>query len=180
MFGFGKKKINMNWAELVFATPIQHPERITEEMLRQATERQVVRRCEIITESIEIIRNTKYEDTRQGRIDLCQKHIDYLRQLAMIQQCETAISSIGDSTSGSGITWEHLYKRYDQWSTSTLVKRLSMLENYGTADELLEVADAACDEKAACRLIIWTELQGGSRKDGCRYKRDCRENSRCK
>ena len=104
MFGFGKKKVNMKWAELVFASPIEHPERITEDRLRQATERQVVRRCEIITESIDIIQKTKYEDTRQGRVDLCRKHIEYLvelkpyadkKQLAMIRDCEKALSKIG-------------------------------------------------------------------------------------
>lgn len=104
MFGFGKKKRNMKWAELVFAPPIEHPELITESRLQQATERQVVRRSEIIMESIDIIRKTKYEDTRQGRVDICRKHIQYLvqlkpyadtKQLAMIRECEKVLMNIG-------------------------------------------------------------------------------------
>ena len=104
MFGFGKKKANMKWAELVFAQPMGHPERITEEMLRKATERQITRRSEIILESADIIRKTKYEDTRRGRIDLCKKHYEYFMQLkpyadkkqqATIRQCEKAMREIG-------------------------------------------------------------------------------------
>ena len=99
-----EEKVNMKWAALVFASPIEHPVRITDDRLRRATERQVVRRCEIITESIDIIQKTKYEDTRQRRVDLCRKHIDYLvqlkpyaekKQLAMIRDCEKALSKIG-------------------------------------------------------------------------------------
>lgn len=104
MFGFEKKKVNMKWAELVLAQPIQHPERITEELLHKATERQVARRSEIIMESIEIIRKTKNEDTRQGRINLCKKHYDYFQQLlpyvdksqkSLICQCEKAMMQVG-------------------------------------------------------------------------------------
>ena len=49
--------------------------------------------------------------------------------------------------------WSHLYEYYDGWSPSTLAKRLSSLEEYGTPDELIEVAESACDEKAASNLI---------------------------
>ncbi len=104
MFGPGKKKINMKWASLVFADPIQHPERITEEMLHQATEMQVSRRCEIIMESIEIVRRTKNEDTRRSRADLCRKHYSFFMELmpyvdrnqkARIQECEKAMQQAG-------------------------------------------------------------------------------------
>lgn len=94
----------MKWASLVFAHPIMHPERITPERLHQATEGQVSRRCEIIMESIEIIRRTKYEDTRRGRSDLCKEHLTYLtklmpyadrKQKAMIRKCKKAMRQIG-------------------------------------------------------------------------------------
>lgn len=71
----------MKWAELVFAQPMGHPERISEEMLHKATERQITRRSEIVLESVNITCKTKYEDTRRGRIDLCKKHHEYFRQL---------------------------------------------------------------------------------------------------
>ncbi len=49
--------------------------------------------------------------------------------------------------------WDHLYQYYDGWSSGTLVKRLGSLEDYGPAEQIAEVADAVCDEKAASRLV---------------------------
>ena len=49
--------------------------------------------------------------------------------------------------------WEHLYEYYVGWSTSTLINRLSTLEDYGAPDEVVEVADAVADIKAASRLV---------------------------
>lgn len=49
--------------------------------------------------------------------------------------------------------WDHLYQYYDGWSSSTLAKRLYSLEDYGSPEQIVEVADAACDEKAASRLV---------------------------
>lgn len=100
MFGLGKKRAREKWISLVFAQPVMHPEQITDARLHDATERQVVRRREIILESIEIILKTKNEDTRQGRIELCRKHYAFLqeikpfadrKQLSMIRECETAL-----------------------------------------------------------------------------------------
>ncbi len=84
MFGFGKKKIDKAaWGALVLAFPPtpESAEQIPIEKLRRATEHVFVQKVRIFMESVEIIRRTKNEDTRQGRIDLCRKHYGYFLEL---------------------------------------------------------------------------------------------------
>ena len=105
MFEIGKKKADKAaWAAAVLALPVEHPEQIPDEKLRLATEHLLVQHERIVAESIDIIRKTKYEDTRQGRIDLCRRHYDRLqklkpfadkKQLARIRECEKTMKTIG-------------------------------------------------------------------------------------
>lgn len=175
MFGFGKKKKRTvdkaAWAAAVFGKPVQNPEKLSEKELEGMTDMMIYQYHRIIMESYGIIQRTKNEDTRQGRIDLCLKNYEKMlilqpfsneEQLARTQECQQVLQDINsrpanpqpsESHPASTMTWEHLYEHYQNWSDSTLVKRLSMLKDYGATDEVIEVAEATCDEKAASRLI---------------------------
>ena len=162
MFGFGKKKVDKAaWATAVFEQPVSNPEKLSEKELRGMTGMMLSQYHRIIMESFGIIQRTKNEDTRQGRIDLCQKNYQKMQrwepfadedQLAIIRECQTALQGI-NTQRNNGMTWDHLYKFYDEWSQSTLVQRISLLKDYGSQEEVVEVAEATCDEKAASKLI---------------------------
>lgn len=51
------------------------------------------------------------------------------------------------------MTWDDYYEKFYDWATSTQIKHLSSLTSFGSSDEITEVAEALCDEKAANRLI---------------------------
>lgn len=89
------------WAELVLAPPVRHPENVSVGKLQAATDHLLPQLRDVIMESCHIIRRTRNEDTRQGRIDLCRRHLARLdrlkpfadkRQRAMIRECEAAFS----------------------------------------------------------------------------------------
>ena len=104
MFGRKKKADKSEWASLVFAPPYpRNPESIPTQKLQEATGYLLEQLRKIILESVEIIRRTKNEETRQGRMALCEKHIARMRkikpyataeQLAMIHECENAVNAI--------------------------------------------------------------------------------------
>jgi len=93
------------WASIVIAQPSRtDPESIPIEKLRSATDYLLPQLRRIIMESIEIIQRTRNDETRQGRIALCEKHITNMRkiapfctdsQLAIIRECEEAMKKIG-------------------------------------------------------------------------------------
>lgn len=104
MFGQKEKADKSEWVSLVFAPPYPpNPELIPTQKLQEATGYLLVQLRKIILESVEIIRRTKNEETRQGRMALCEKHIARMRkikpyataeQLAMICECENAVKAI--------------------------------------------------------------------------------------
>ena len=51
--------------------------------------------------------------------------------------------------------WEEYYDKIGQWATSTAVSRISTLETFGPAEEIVEIIDelAMEDEKGAARLL---------------------------
>lgn len=104
MFGFGKKKIDKRtWAALVMPSSKVDPDILSVERLSAATDHVLPQWRGIIMESIEIAQRTKNEETRRGRIALCEKHLRTMRklkpfvnrqQLAIIEECERAVSGI--------------------------------------------------------------------------------------
>lgn len=53
------------------------------------------------------------------------------------------------------MTWDEFYDKTGEWSTSTIVRYISKLENMGPTDEIIDVFNdiAFYDEKGATRLI---------------------------
>lgn len=97
MFWF-KKIDKAAWASLVLARPVSHAEQIPTEKLSAATDHLLSQWQEIIMESVSIIQRTANTDTRQGRIDVCRRHLTRMndlkpfankKQLAVIRECET-------------------------------------------------------------------------------------------
>ena len=91
------------WAALVLAAPMKHPEKISAAKLQAATDHLLPQLRDVIMESCHIIRRTRNEDTRQGRIDLCRRHLARMeqikpfadkRQRAIIRECESAFSAV--------------------------------------------------------------------------------------
>jgi hypothetical protein len=102
MLGLRKKKVDKAaWAEAVYGQKLKNPERESEEQLSALTTGLLMQH--IIIDSVRIIHTTKNAETRQGRVELCQRHYgDMLKlkpfcnkeQLAMIQNAEEAIRGI--------------------------------------------------------------------------------------
>lgn len=91
------------WANAVFDRPVKNPDKVSEEELHAATDMMLFQYHRIIMESVKIIRNTKNADTRQGRIDLCQKNYEKMKRLEpfadeeqrkRILDCEQALKGI--------------------------------------------------------------------------------------
>ena len=91
------------WAEAVYGQKLKNPERESEEQLSALTTGLLMQHHRIIIDSVRIIHTTKNAETRQGRVELCQRHYgDMLKlkpfcnkeQLAMIQNAEEAIRGI--------------------------------------------------------------------------------------
>ena len=74
MFGWNKKVDRAVWAEILYQKTIAHPERESDEKLSQLTTFMLEQHHRIIMESIQIVLETKYAETRQSRISLIQKH----------------------------------------------------------------------------------------------------------
>lgn len=101
MFGLGKKKIDIAaWAEAIYGKKLKHPEKESEEQLSVITTGMLMQYSRIIDDSVRIVRTTRNADTRQGRIDLCQRRYqDMLKlkpfcnkeQLAMIGVTENEL-----------------------------------------------------------------------------------------
>ena len=104
MFGFGKKKVDKAaWAETVYGQKLKNPERESEEQLFALTTGLLMQHHRIIIDSVRIIDTAKNAETRQGRMELCQRHYgDMLKlkpfcnkeQLAMVQNAEEATRGI--------------------------------------------------------------------------------------
>ena len=104
MFGLGKKKVDKKtWAALVLGQSVSNPDALTVEKLSAATDHLLPQLCSIVLESVQIIERTKNPDTRQGRIDLCRRHLERMdkikpfanvTQLAIIHEAERAFSSV--------------------------------------------------------------------------------------
>lgn len=104
MFGFWKKLKKRKWVTVIYVNQVRHPESVSDERLREATEMQVVRRHQIIMESVAIIRKTRNDETRQSRTGVCKQHLTYLmrlkpfadkKQRAMIEECVDAMTEVG-------------------------------------------------------------------------------------
>ena len=82
MFGFGRKKVDKaKWAEVIYRKKISNPEAQSVEQLTRLTTMMLDQHYRIISESVQIIHNTKYEDTRQGRVSLCRSHYQDMLEL---------------------------------------------------------------------------------------------------
>ncbi len=51
------------------------------------------------------------------------------------------------------MTWEEFYDRFYNWAESTQKSRISSLTDFGSSDEICEIAESFIDDKAASRLI---------------------------
>lgn len=100
MFGWKKKVNKAAWAEILYQKKIAHPEKESDEKLSQLTTFMLEQHHRIITESVQIVLETKYADTRQSRISLIQKHYREMlklkpfcnkEQLATIHEVEKAM-----------------------------------------------------------------------------------------
>ena len=103
MFGWKKKVDKAAWAEALYQKKIAHPERESEEKLSNLTSFMLEQHHRIIIESVQIVMETKYADTKQGRISLIQKHYQEMlklkpfcnkEQLATIQDAEKAMRRV--------------------------------------------------------------------------------------
>ena len=98
-----RRVFKAKWAKLVLGAAGRHPEKISVAKLQTATEHLLPQLRDVIMESCQIIRRTRNEDTRQGRIDLCRRHLARMeqikpfadkRQRAIIRECESAFSAV--------------------------------------------------------------------------------------
>jgi len=82
MFGFGRKKVDKaKWAEVIYRKKMPNPEAQSVEQLTSLTTMMLEQHYRIISESVQIVRNTKYEGTRLGRISLCHSHYQDMLEL---------------------------------------------------------------------------------------------------
>ena len=97
MFGWKKRINKIEWAETLYHKKVLHPERESDEKLTQLTPFMLKQHHRIIMESVQIVLETKYEDTRQGRISLIRNHYQEMmklkpfcskEQLVVIQEAE--------------------------------------------------------------------------------------------
>ena len=51
------------------------------------------------------------------------------------------------------MTWDEYYNGFYEWAESTQISRISSLTDFGTSDEVCEIAQNLYDEKIATRLI---------------------------
>ena len=102
MFGFGKKLDKGAWAEAIYGKKLKDPSQVSEAELSAMTDGMLMQHQRIIMDSLQIIKNTKNADTKQGRIDLCRKHLDQMeelkpfansKQLALIKECEDKVKT---------------------------------------------------------------------------------------
>lgn len=105
MFGFGKKKKidKVAWAEAIFNKTLKNPDKVSEEELSVYTTGMLQQYLRIILESVNIVKTTRNEETRQGRVDLCYTNLERMQKLepfcnddqkTMILQAETAIQDM--------------------------------------------------------------------------------------
>ena len=83
--------------------PVSNPDALSVERLSSATDYLLPQLRDIVCESVGIIQRTKNEDTRRGRIELCQRHLARMEQIkpfanveqrAIIAQAEEAFSTV--------------------------------------------------------------------------------------
>ena len=82
MFGFGCKKVDKaKWAEIIYRKKISNPEAQSVEQLTRFATIMLEQHYRIISESVQIVHNTKYEDTKQSRLNLCRSHYQDMLEL---------------------------------------------------------------------------------------------------
>ena len=82
IFGFHKlKKDKRAWALALYGKRLRNPEMVSEEELSVITTGMLMQHLRIIRESVSIINKTNNSDTRQGRIELCRKHLQNAKDL---------------------------------------------------------------------------------------------------
>ena len=82
MFGFGRKKVDKaKWAEIIYRKKISNPEAQSVEQLTRFATIMLEQHYRIISERVQIVDNTKYEDTKQSRLDLCRSHYQDMLEL---------------------------------------------------------------------------------------------------
>ena len=104
MFGFGRKKIDKGkWAEVIYGKKIPNSEAQSVEQLTKYTTMMLEQHYRIINDSVQIVHNTKYEETRRGRLELCRSHHQEMMKLepfcnaeqkAMIQSAKKMLKGI--------------------------------------------------------------------------------------
>ena len=52
----------------------------------------------------------------------------------------------------TAMTWEEFYEKFYEWADSTQVSRISQLTTFGSHEQVAEIIQMYCDEKAASRL----------------------------
>lgn len=105
LFGFGKRKVDKNaWIEAIYGKKAKNPNAVSEQELSAFTTGMLQQYMRIISESVSLIKSTKNEDTRQGRIDLCNKNYAKVQALepfcndeqkVMIMQMEEMLRGVG-------------------------------------------------------------------------------------
>ena len=105
LFNLFKKKVDKGaWAEAIYGKKLKHPERESEEQLSAITTGMLMQCQKHISESVSIIKQTRNDDTRQGRIDFAMKRYGEAKRLepfyndqqrVMIMQMEEMLRSVG-------------------------------------------------------------------------------------
>ena len=88
MFEFFGRKSKAAWVKAVFSDPVPAADSVSEERLRKSTQRILEERRQIIEDSVRIIQQTRNEDTRRGRIELCRKHYEKVKELERFADSE--------------------------------------------------------------------------------------------
>lgn len=103
MFEFFGRKSKAAWVKAVFSDPVPAADSVSEERLRKSTQRILEERRQIIEDSVRIIQQTRNEDTRQSRMELCRKHYQKVRELEpfadgkqreIVRECEQLLKEV--------------------------------------------------------------------------------------
>lgn len=104
MLGLFKRRRKTAWVKAVFAEPLPDVDSVSEDRLYRSTQRILEERRQIIKDSVRIIQQTRNEDTRRGRIELCRKHYEKVEKLKpfadrkqreIVSDCEQLLKEVG-------------------------------------------------------------------------------------
>ena len=98
--------------EAIYGKIAKNPNAVSDQELSAMTTGMLQQYMRIISESVSIIKGTKNDDTRQGRIELCQKNHAKAKvlepfcdeeQKVMIMQMEEMLRGVGITDGGASI-----------------------------------------------------------------------------